>query len=81
MAVPGLAKILTNPPAMGIDDGLAHQLDLFGCQALIVIDREKGWKYSIPFSVFTDIGCYAYVGDLAVLYAPMRNWAEEEYLL
>lgn len=75
---PDQTTILKNPVAWGIADEVAHLLDFFGCRSLEVIDKEKGQKYSIPFSLFTDVGRYRHAGDLIVLYAPIRYWAVEE---
>ena len=78
MLTPEQVKPLTNPAAWGIPDGLAHQLDFLGCETLIIVDEEKSQRYWIPFTLFTDVGRYRHVGDMVVLYAPVRYWAVEK---
>jgi len=80
-SAPDQIQILANPAGWGICDELAHILDFLGCKTIIVLDEVKAKKFSIPFTLFTDVGRYRHVGELVVLYAPLRYWAEEEYTL
>ncbi len=78
MSTPGQTTMLTNPSAWGIPDEVAHLLDFFGCKSIVVLDNENHQKYSIPFTLFTDVGRYRHVSDMIVLYAPIRYWTVED---